>query len=135
MKNRDPLHLEKWKGTRDTRALQALIEDYSGLVYATSLRITGDVQTAEDVTQECFITLAQRPPRNVKSLGSWLHRVATNRSINIIQQESARKKREMAYHSENAETVEATWDEIEDIVDEIIEEHLKNGRIVERLVL
>lgn len=122
MRNRDSLHLEKWKGTRDTRALQALIEEYSGLVYATSLRITGDVQTAEDVAQECFITLAQRPPRNVKSLGSWLHRVATNRSINVIKQESARKKREMAYHSENAETVEATWDEIEDIVDEIIEE-------------
>lgn len=41
----------------DSSALAAVYDRYSGLVYGLSLKILGDPQAAEDLTQEVFLTL------------------------------------------------------------------------------
>ena len=51
--------LERWQRDRDPRALNELVDEYSGMVYATCCRVLGDRTEAEDVTQECFVSLAQ----------------------------------------------------------------------------
>jgi RNA polymerase sigma-70 factor (ECF subfamily) len=69
---------------RDERALETLFDRYGDYVYSVCLRMVGDVQLAEDLTQEVFLRLWQRPHLYDGSRGrfvTWLLSVARNRSI------------------------------------------------------
>jgi len=67
----------------DSRAFERLYREHSGRVYGLCLRMTRDVQLAEDCTQETFINawraLARFETRS--SLSTWLHRIAVNVSL------------------------------------------------------
>ena len=58
MNGSDHLNLRHWIRNRDANAFKALTLKYSNMVYATCLRVTEDRTEAEDLTQECFETLA-----------------------------------------------------------------------------
>lgn len=64
----------------DTSAFEAIYRAHVGRVYGLCLRMLQDPATAEDCTQEAFISAW----RNLKtfegrsSLGTWLHRIAVN---------------------------------------------------------
>jgi len=64
----------------DTRAFERLYREHAGRVYGLCLRMTRDVQLAEDCVQETFINawraLARFETRS--SLSTWLHRIAVN---------------------------------------------------------
>lgn len=122
MNGSDHIYLQHWLRHRDANAFQELTAKYSGLVYATSLRITRDRTEAEDVTQECFAALSTvaRVPRS--PLGAWLHRVATNDSLNRIKARQRRETREERYARNRAISVEIEWRDIDLLVDEIIAE-------------
>jgi RNA polymerase sigma-70 factor (ECF subfamily) len=64
----------------DVRAFESLYKDHVGRVYGLCLRMTRDVQVAEDCTQEAFInawrSLGSFQQRS--SMGTWLHRIAVN---------------------------------------------------------
>jgi RNA polymerase sigma-70 factor, ECF subfamily len=64
----------------DTRAFERLYREHAGRVYGLCLRMTRDVQLAEDCTQDTFINawraLAKFETRS--SLSTWLHRIAVN---------------------------------------------------------
>jgi len=64
----------------DTRAFERLYREHAGRVYGLCLRMTRDVQLAEDCVQETFINawraLARFETRS--SLATWLHRIAVN---------------------------------------------------------
>ena len=81
MSEDDQKDLHKWIRQRDANAFKDLTSRYSGLVYATCLRITGDRAEAEDVTQECFERLASVPAVPRAPLGPWLHRGDATRRI------------------------------------------------------
>jgi RNA polymerase sigma-70 factor (ECF subfamily) len=69
---------------RDVRALEALYDRYGDYVYSVSLRVVGDVQVAEDVTQEVYLRLWNRPDLFDAARGrfiTWLLSVARNRAI------------------------------------------------------
>jgi RNA polymerase sigma-70 factor (ECF subfamily) len=69
---------------RDERALETLYDKYGDYVYSVCLRMVGDVQLAEDLTQEVFLRLWRRPDLYDVSRGrfvTWLLSVARNRSI------------------------------------------------------
>ena len=69
---------------RDTKALETLYDRYSDYVYSVCLRMVGDVQLAEDLTQEVFLRLWRRPDLYDVSRGrfvTWLLSVARNRGI------------------------------------------------------
>lgn len=120
MRSDDDRNLTKWRDTRDAQAFQQLAAEYAGLVYGTCRRITGNPEDAEDATQECFLKLAKHPPAIRCSIGSWLHRVATNASISLVRSDSARKAREKRYQGERASALDPDWDDIQDLVDEAI---------------
>lgn len=69
---------------RDQRALEALYDRYGDYVYSVCLRMVGDVQLAEDLTQEVFLRLWRRPDLYDADRGrfiTWLLSVARNRGI------------------------------------------------------
>ena len=67
----------------DTRAFERLYREHAGRVYGLCLRMTRDVQLAEDCTQDTFINAWKALPRfqTRSSLSTWLHRIAVNVSL------------------------------------------------------
>jgi RNA polymerase sigma factor (sigma-70 family) len=112
--------LERWIRHRDASAFQALVATHAGMVFATCCRLLGNGTDAEDVTQECFQTLAlcARPPRG--HLGAWLHRVATNLALKQIRSEARRRRREASFSGGQSTCSEANWNEVYALVDEAI---------------
>jgi RNA polymerase sigma-70 factor (ECF subfamily) len=69
---------------RDERALETLFDRHGDYVYSVCLRMVGDVQLAEDLSQEVFLRLWRRPDLFDVSRGrflTWLLSVARNRAI------------------------------------------------------
>ena len=64
----------------DTAAFGAIIKKYQNLVFATALQITGDPVSAEDVTQDAFISAfkALKDLRAENSFPSWLRKITRN---------------------------------------------------------
>jgi RNA polymerase sigma-70 factor (ECF subfamily) len=81
---------------RDAAAFEALYDAYHRLVYGIALRMLGDRQAAEDVTQAVFLKLWNAPDAYVAgNFGGWLSRVTRNRSLDALRSRSARPEGEM----------------------------------------
>ncbi len=81
----------------DLQSLGALYDRYSALVFSVSLRVLYDWQLAEDVTQEVFLRLWQRPESYDPTRGrllSWLMSVTRNRAIDEHRRISRRRRSE-----------------------------------------
>ena len=68
----------------EIEALERLYDRYSSLVFSVGLRVLGDRQLAEDVTQDVFLRLWRRPWSYDPARGrfrSWLISVTRNRAI------------------------------------------------------
>ena len=112
--------LGRWMRRRDPDAFRALVTRHASMVYATCRRVLGNAVEAEDVAQECFETLAflANPPEG--HLGAWLHRVATNRSLDRVKTERRRRDREARFASGLPESSSIAWDDVYPLVDEAI---------------
>lgn len=69
-------------------AMAAFFDRYSRIVYSVALRVLNDAGEAEDVMQETFIHVWQKPDSFVSgrgSLGGWLVVVARNRAIDKLR--------------------------------------------------
>lgn len=115
--------LEGWRARRDAVAFNELVTRHAGMVYATSARILRNDADAEDVTQECFLRLSEADLTIRVSLGAWLHRLATNRSINLLREQSRRQRREHLSSAamNSARSEEPSWSQLREHVDEAIE--------------
>lgn len=73
-------------------ALGELYVKYNRRVFNVAWRVTGDWNRAQDVTQDVFLSLRDRAGswRGDASLGSWLYRLAVNRSIDHRRREQRR---------------------------------------------
>ncbi len=72
----------------DERAMAALFDRYSKLVYSVSLRVLRDAASAEDVMHEIFMQIWRNPHSFLptkESLGGWLAVVTRNRSIDTLK--------------------------------------------------
>ena len=71
----------------DSLAYEMLIEQYADMVYRVAYRILQNEHDAEDALQETFLTVYRRINsfRNDAKFSSWLYRVATNISLDIIR--------------------------------------------------
>jgi RNA polymerase sigma-70 factor (ECF subfamily) len=72
----------------DERAMAALYDRYSGIVYSIALRVLGDTSAAEDILQEVFIQVWRSPAAFDSSrgnLGAWLAVIARNRAIDNLR--------------------------------------------------
>jgi RNA polymerase sigma factor (sigma-70 family) len=129
MYNADYRYLDSWIRNKDASAFKELTEKYSALVYGACLRITRNPSDAEDLTQECFATLATIASIPRTPLGAWLHRVATNHSLQRIRAYKRRVNREESYVLENARNTEIEWKDINGMVDSAILELPEKLRI------
>jgi RNA polymerase sigma-70 factor (ECF subfamily) len=78
-------------------ALSALYDRYSSMVFSVSLRVLYDWQLAEDVTQDVFLRLWQRPESYDPTRGrllSWLMSVTRNRAIDERRRMARRQRSE-----------------------------------------
>jgi RNA polymerase sigma-70 factor (ECF subfamily) len=85
----------------DEEALAEVWHRHGPLVFGLARRVTGDSSTAEDVTQEVFVTLWQQPHRfdaQRGSLRAYLGVHAQRRAIDVLRREGRRAEREHRHH-------------------------------------
>lgn len=120
MNANDAIYLERWIRHREADAFREIVTRYAGMVYGAARRVLGGSDGAEDVAQECFQTLATAEKAPSSYLGPWLHRVATNLALKRVRTDTRRRAREEAYTATQTTSVEPTWDDIYQYVDEAI---------------
>lgn len=80
----------------DEGALSTLYDDYGSFVFGLALRVTGDRRAAEDVVQEVFVRVWERPalfdPER-GSMRSWLGTLAHRRAVDHVRREEATRRR------------------------------------------
>jgi RNA polymerase sigma factor (sigma-70 family) len=86
-----------YAATRCGGAFRELVAGWSGMVYATALRVSrGREALAEDITQAVFSRLAAAPEKvnDARALGAWLHAAATGSTLAALRVEARRRRRE-----------------------------------------
>lgn len=80
---------------------ERLVEEHAGRLYSVALRITGNPQDAEDVTQEAFLQAFRKAQtfRGEASPATWLYRICVNAALMRI------RGRPAEYLSDTAEDV------------------------------
>ncbi len=89
--------LVKRAQARDSRAFEALYRRLVGRIYALCLRMSGDAQRAEELTQDVFVRAWERMEsfRGDSKFTTWLHRLAVNV---VLQAGRAKGRRESREH-------------------------------------
>ena len=82
----------------DRAAFERLYCQHGAMVFRRARTILGRDEDAEDIVQEVFQTLLERPTviHDVESAVSWFYRITTNRSLNRLRSEGRREKRHTA---------------------------------------
>jgi RNA polymerase sigma-70 factor (ECF subfamily) len=89
----------------DAQAFEALVHRHESALLRHARALVGESGGYEDVVQEVFLRLAQKPPElpsevagdaelEKAHLGSWLHRVTRNCCMDVLRSETRRKARE-----------------------------------------
>lgn len=87
-------------------ALAQVYDTHSGMVYGLALRITRDPCTAEDIVQEVFVGLWERPEAydpDRGSLAPWLGTITRRRAIDRLRREVVRHRSLVAVAAENSQ--------------------------------
>ncbi|MDO8209501.1 sigma-70 family RNA polymerase sigma factor [Conexibacter sp. CPCC 206217] len=80
----------------EARALEVLYDRHGGAAYSLAFRIMGDRQTAEDVTQEAFVSIWRAGGRYDPTRGSvrsWVLAILRNRAIDALRRTASRAPR------------------------------------------
>lgn len=123
METSDSALLDRWTAHGDAAAFAAIVARHASMVYATCQRLLANRADAEEMAQECFISLLGHPPKataTYASLGGWLHTVATNKALLSLRGNTRRSEREARYVREAVVPEAAAWDDLQDYVDEAI---------------
>jgi RNA polymerase sigma factor (sigma-70 family) len=125
----DKVLVRRFARQHDGEAFSILMDRYADMVYTTCWRMLGDEALAADAVQETFFQLVKNAEKITGSLGSWLHKVATRRSVDLIRQNVSRRNREESYVLD-ADAQGNSWSELQPVVDEALEELPENLREV-----
>ena len=81
----------------DRAAERALYEQHVDRIFRLALRMTGNAELAEDLTQDVFMRAFERLHqfRGESGLGTWLHRVAISVILNAMAKRKAAAAREV----------------------------------------
>src|SRR4051794_13383906 len=80
----------------DESALCELYDQFSSFVFGLAARVTADRRAAEDVTQEVFVRVWERPDAFDPDRGtmrSWLGTIAHRRAVDYVRREEASRRR------------------------------------------
>jgi len=111
--------LTLYREQADQDAFAEIVRRYAPAVFAAAMRVLGDRARADDVSQETFFRLSQKPQSVSQSLGGWLHTAATRLAIDAARSETSRAHREAAYEPAPASEV-TLWSEISPHVDQAL---------------
>ncbi len=81
---------------RDEAALTDVYDQYASFVFGLALRVIREQRGAEDVAQEVFVFLWERPEAfdpGRGSLRTWLGTLTHRRAVDYVRREEARRKR------------------------------------------
>src|ERR1700691_1003042 len=80
----------------DSDAFRVLVERHSRSVFRLAFRMTGNEQDAEDMVQETFLRAFKQLHRfdGRASFGTWLYRIASNCSLDLIRARRVRGERQ-----------------------------------------
>ena len=124
----DLVLLGQYARTRDANAFAELVRRYAGLVYGVCLRVTKSHHDAEDVAQECFLSLARGAGSVNSSLPGWLHALAASRATDAVRKAATRRRHEESAMKEELGQEEATWEEVGAHIDHALAELPENLR-------
>jgi len=91
---RDEELIQRYVGG-DSLAFEEIVTRYQRRVYTIALRMCGNPEDANDVTQDVFVSAlkALRRFRGDAQLSTWLHRVAVNSSLDHLRRVKRRRDR------------------------------------------
>jgi RNA polymerase sigma-70 factor (ECF subfamily) len=92
---RDDARLRDRLAFGDESAFADLYERFSSMVYTIAARVTRDRRAAEDVTQEVFLAVWQRPLAFDPAKGSlrgWVAMMAHRRAVDLVRREEAHRR-------------------------------------------
>ena len=82
--------------SRDEAALGEVYDQYASFVFGLAFRVIGEQRGAEDVSQEVFVSVWEKPgvfdPER-GSLRTWLGTLAHRRAVDYVRREEARRRR------------------------------------------
>lgn len=98
-------------------AFEDIYKAYADFVYNVALRVVSNMDEAQEVTQEVFITV-YRKLKSFKfksSFKTWIYRIAINSAINSAKKRSKEQSRTVGFNDENKfnRTVDSVSDKIE----------------------
>ena len=120
MATTDAIPLERWTVGRDAEAFQELVGRHASMVFATARRILGDRAQAEDVAQDCILRLVEAP-RKAPALPGRLHRVAKNRSLDILRSERRPREHEARWSPPGGPAAVSSQEDVEALMDDAID--------------
>jgi RNA polymerase sigma-70 factor, ECF subfamily len=71
--------------------VERLFAEHARAVHATVFRLTLDSAASEDATQEAFVRLLTKPPKEQGNIAAWLKRVAVNAAIDTLRRTNRHK--------------------------------------------
>jgi RNA polymerase sigma factor (sigma-70 family) len=120
MAENDIMLLRRFSTKADADAFAELVRRHARLVYATAWRVLRQESDAADITQQTFFELTRRAGQISGSLGGWLHKVATQKSIDLVRRSAHRRQREQVYAQTQPVEVQ-TWEDLSPHVDRALD--------------
>ncbi len=96
MSERDHSLIAEFNARRCEDAFAALVRQHVNLVFATALRQVGDHGTAEEITQNVFMALAESSGKlgSHPTIAGWLYQTTLNKSRERLRSDLRRRRRE-----------------------------------------
>ncbi|HNY01641.1 MAG TPA: sigma-70 family RNA polymerase sigma factor [Bacteroidales bacterium] len=80
-------------GRRDRVAFQYLVDQYQEKVIRTAFHFTGNMEDAEDISQEVLLDVIRHAPsfRGSSALSTWIYRITVNKVLNMIRRQQRKQ--------------------------------------------
>lgn len=119
---------------KDTDAFEKLIDRYQKPIYNFGMRMFGNSDDAEELTQVVFIKTWERLEsyNSQFKFFSWIYRIAVNESLNISKREKNKDRLESDNEYKSSSSIESEFDRDEQVkkIHEALTEIDVNYRIV-----
>jgi RNA polymerase sigma-70 factor (ECF subfamily) len=92
-------------GEKDSEAFEVFYDRHGGAAYSLAYRIVGDRTSAEDVTQEAFLSIWRSGARYDRARGSvraWTLGIVRNRAIDALRRQAAGRAPKLTFDDEAA---------------------------------